>query len=234
MEEINPEAPATEKATLKTFVVTREQRAKILKSEGNKSVTQNECYFCDLCQTKFKSLKNLTKHMEVQHNEIRTITCRLCDKEFSSERSYQVHLKTVHSEQKSGYNCTEKSCKKTFKTNSALLSHMRHVHKTREARYVCKTCGKKFKWPSQLRVHSKVHSKSNVRNRSVNEGKEVVLDSSPTLTMDGNSQKNINDDIVGLTTETDTSPFCTLCRQMLNDLINHFQLEHKKGRKNLL
>ena len=95
-----------------------------------------------------------TSHVLEKKTESRKYKCRMCPTKVKSCRELTVHHQTKHGI----IYCTV--CKKAFNNQRTLTKHM-YEHSVKK--FVCKRCGKKFYFESQLKTHRLTHRKANQR-----------------------------------------------------------------------
>ena len=78
--------------------------------------------------------------------------CKFCDKVCASESGLVNHINNVHQERQYIFTCVKCGCK--FNVFSIYIDHMR-THLAKE--YKCHECGKQFKDPHLLSLHSPTH-----------------------------------------------------------------------------
>ena len=109
---------------------------------------------CEFCASKFVTPKELHKHQEVAHKEIK---CDICGKEFKNKKGWYntltAHKKYEHGIGKLDLDCSV--CKKSFKEKHHLTKHLTEVHGPKH--FTCEQCGKSFATDLMLNVHKQVH-----------------------------------------------------------------------------
>ena len=109
-------------------------------------------YVCNLCQTKFKSVRYLKKHVKIVHKEP-TILCEACEMRFHTLAKLKSHMKKHKS-----FPCV--TCGKSFKNNGSLLTHKykRHTMKNPTNKsWSCTFCPKILKSERGMRYHQALH-----------------------------------------------------------------------------
>lgn len=82
------------------------------------------------------------------------LTCTSCNQQFVNKTTMEKHKKSHEfGFLQSAYECD--ICDRQIKSKKDLLDHMRKKHA--ERKYACKICGKKFKNPAYVVVHTRVH-----------------------------------------------------------------------------
>ncbi|CAH2060980.1 unnamed protein product, partial [Iphiclides podalirius] len=89
-------------------------------------------FMCRLCHKSFKRRLSLRKHMSYMHNNRGRVICAYCVKTYANKEVLKSHMMTKHP-----------------KEVSAVESKLK---------WICQDCGKGFKAPSQLKLHSAKHS----------------------------------------------------------------------------
>ncbi|XP_035506438.2 zinc finger protein 432 isoform X1 [Scophthalmus maximus] len=136
-------------------------------------------YECSYCGKTFSNVAGLNLHATL-HTGARPFACDICKKTFARQSSLSVH-RWVHVPDKP-HKCD--TCPKAFGLKTQLKAHRklhtgrdkyqcnicgkvvfhlrsltRHkVTHTGERRYGCEVCGKRFKLPSTLKSHEKIHT----------------------------------------------------------------------------
>ena len=95
-----------------------------------------------------------TSHVLEKKTETHNYKCRMCPTKVASCRELTVHHQTKHGI----IYCTV--CKKAFNNQRTLTKHM-YEHSVKK--FVCKLCGSKFYFESQLKTHRLTHRKANER-----------------------------------------------------------------------
>ena len=95
-----------------------------------------------------------TSHVLEKKTESRKYKCRMCPTKVESCRELTVHHQTQHGI----IYCTV--CRKAFNNPRTLTKHM-YEHSVKK--FVCKRCGSKFYFESQLKTHRLTHRKANQR-----------------------------------------------------------------------
>lgn len=109
-------------------------------------------YSCDLCESRFLSKHDLSKHM-FSHAE-KMFVCQICQKSFSRNIILKTHQEREHS-QYIKFACDQ--CDKRFLEAEELQQHIKAVH-SRERRFKCGDCDKQFAFKQGLERHSVVHN----------------------------------------------------------------------------
>ena len=82
-------------------------------------------YKCESCDKTFFSQKELRRHVNVTHLNLRT-KCDICNQEFIDKRYVAKHILVIHGGKKP-YSCD--ICKKNFNSATSVRRHKRNVHK---------------------------------------------------------------------------------------------------------
>ncbi len=107
------------------------------------------CNFDDNCDKIYKTKKDLDRHIERFHKQIRNFKCDTCDVQFYTNYELTAHKNQIHNDERK-FECD--LCDKSFKINGALTTHIKEVHSD-ERRFVCKDCDKTFKRNSHYKLH---------------------------------------------------------------------------------
>ena len=110
---------------------------------------------CDNCGDKFITAKDLTKHMNIAHNEVskRTqVVCDNCGKSFTTTSSLKKHILYNHQNQEKPHECPV--CNRRFMSKADQTRHMER-HST-EPGHSCELCTKKFYTKNDMLRHRKV------------------------------------------------------------------------------
>ncbi|KPJ21308.1 Zinc finger protein 816, partial [Papilio machaon] len=115
-------------------------------------------YICTQCDRRFGIKRDLERHMNRIHLNIRPYKCDLCEKAFNNSWCVKKHKKISHEGYKRPYIFPCTMCDKIFDQKSILKSHIR-TH-TGERPFQCTICPAKFTQSSSLGTHTKlVHLK---------------------------------------------------------------------------
>ncbi|CAH0599183.1 unnamed protein product [Chrysodeixis includens] len=109
---------------------------------------------CPQCDKRFSIRRDLERHMNRMHLNIKPYTCDRCDKAYTNSWGLKDHKRLVHEGYKRPlqYPCT--MCDKVFDRSQILKSHIR-TH-TGERPYQCSKCPAQFTQASILRTHDKL------------------------------------------------------------------------------
>ncbi len=110
---------------------------------------------CHICSKTFPGKAQLSKHVNVTHNEARNYACRICDKRFKQKSPRDRHERTIHAEE-SQYYCTEGGCDRVYKREDSLLVHMQEVHGKDTVKH-CTECNITFPSAQYYRTHRAKH-----------------------------------------------------------------------------
>ena len=79
---------------------------------------------CNICDGKFPTISELSKHTLKQHNGSQKMQCDICGKQFQSKKYVQKHLSTVHIGKR--LHCD--MCEKNFAGKQTLTEHKNQLH----------------------------------------------------------------------------------------------------------
>ncbi|XP_055711530.1 gastrula zinc finger protein xFG20-1-like [Phlebotomus papatasi] len=119
---------------------------------------------CDICHKKFNRKDYLKHHFMSKHKGVKAFKCQICEKRLTRLDSLTGHMATQHGAKRK-FPCLEAGCQQHYETEEGLQKHMKIWHdpenpKTRVPKIVikiCETCGKQFKTPAALKIHSYTH-----------------------------------------------------------------------------
>ena len=139
--------------------------------------TTQRPFSCRFCSKAFSVKSNLTDHEKVHTND-RQFPCLLCSKRFITAAALRAHVSRHDRCKTSGAtrsrlqvfsynsNCVSSeclrcgTCNKEFASVVALRQHSA-VHSSARS-FVCKSCGKCFKYASNLYAHHRLHQRKEV------------------------------------------------------------------------
>eukprot|EP00188_Purpureofilum_apyrenoidigerum_P000485 Plantae.Rhodophyta-Purpureofilum_apyrenoidigerum.ctg12108.p1 GENE.Plantae.Rhodophyta-Purpureofilum_apyrenoidigerum.ctg12108~~Plantae.Rhodophyta-Purpureofilum_apyrenoidigerum.ctg12108.p1 ORF type:complete len:415 (-),score=52.03 Plantae.Rhodophyta-Purpureofilum_apyrenoidigerum.ctg12108:809-2053(-) len=79
---------------------------------------------CDECSSAFTQQVHLKNHKKAVHEKRRELPCHLCGRAFCTKYQLERHIRSVHKES----NCICTGCQSTFTTESHLSRHIREQH----------------------------------------------------------------------------------------------------------
>ncbi|KAL0809978.1 hypothetical protein ABMA28_010822 [Loxostege sticticalis] len=109
---------------------------------------------CQHCDKRFSIRRDLNRHMNRIHLNIKPFQCDRCDKAYVNGWSLTEHKRLVHEGYKRPMKFPCKLCDKVFDRNSILKSHIR-TH-TGERPYQCSECPASFSQASIRATHKKL------------------------------------------------------------------------------
>ncbi|PSN53577.1 hypothetical protein C0J52_09205, partial [Blattella germanica] len=118
-------------------------------------------YSCNICDLKFRHVKDLNEHQETHEGEeVKNVSneknpnfvCPTCGKTYLTMNTFNIHQLT-HSREKS-FLC--EMCGKYFLTKGILNSHLL-IH-TDDKPFICERCGRGFRSKANLLIHSYIHN----------------------------------------------------------------------------
>lgn len=115
-------------------------------------------YNCDTCGKRFIARNDLQDHVRAVHQKIKAFICDVCGQALSTRHGLRMH-KLIHKEDSKSILCPR--CEKSFRHLSTYRKHMARVHElTPEKRLKCSEgCGKMFNHSEGLKRHvKKFHS----------------------------------------------------------------------------
>jgi len=125
------------------------------------SKTSNKPYSCEVCRKEFKTFSAVKRHLSTHNRTVKaSYKCEICQKELASFSSLKSHMK-LHSRDKP--KC--EVCHKHFSTGCALAIHKKFKCPDKPIKlgqlYQCEICNKKYRIPSLLEAHMKLHDAQN-------------------------------------------------------------------------
>jgi len=109
---------------------------------------------CPICGKILSDKKNLKKHADAVHLNIRKHHCTACGKRFSARNDLLDHVRAVHDKVKA-YICDK--CGQALSTRHGLRMH-KLIHKEESKSIACSRCDKSFRHLSTYRKHiARVH-----------------------------------------------------------------------------
>jgi len=109
---------------------------------------------CPICGKILSDKKNLKKHADAVHLNIRKHHCTACGKRFSARNDLLDHVRAVHDKVKA-YICDK--CGQALSTRHGLRMH-KLIHKEESKSIACSRCEKSFRHLSTYRKHiARVH-----------------------------------------------------------------------------
>ncbi|ETN62034.1 hypothetical protein AND_006287 [Anopheles darlingi] len=118
-----------------------------------RSHTKENLLKCPHCPVQMAHSTNLLNHVNTAHVKKIIKSCEPCGKGFTSNNAYKSHMRTHGIGAQ--YQC--EICLKMFNHASSRRIHIKRIH-IAERKYECQICQEKFKDPSRLRGHARVHS----------------------------------------------------------------------------
>lgn len=116
--------------------------------------TDERPFHCKICQKCYKDNPTLRRHLMI-HMEKRH-QCDICLRRFIEKSSLRRHMLNMHDPMRAdGSPLFCPMCKKRFKSLLALERHCTHHG---DPKFECSTCLGVFSGPSQLKIHTRVHS----------------------------------------------------------------------------
>jgi len=108
---------------------------------------------CDQCMKKFSQKVHLKKHTNAVHNKEKPHQCNQCLEKFSQKNTLKMHIIYVHETEKP-LACPQPGCTEMFKLKRILKRHMIKVHNF-EKPHACaeENCDEKFLHLSYLKDH---------------------------------------------------------------------------------
>ena len=110
-------------------------------------------FSCDICPYSSKEKKNVSRHKNIQHSDLKVVTCTECGESFKCKTSLEYHMKKKYGE----YNEQCKSCDYKAITEAQIKNHIMRVH-TQLFKVQCTECGKGFTGECYLKYHMTVHT----------------------------------------------------------------------------
>lgn len=146
--------PSTVKNEIKTNSASDVSKTKVTVANV-KSTSKSNTYPCLICGKILSDKKNLKKHADVVHFNIRKHSCSECGKRFITRRDLQTHFQSIHKQQK--FICDQ--CGQALSTRQGLRQHSL-IHLEGSKNISCSRCDKKFRHLSTYRKHiTRVHEK---------------------------------------------------------------------------
>lgn len=114
----------------------------------------NEVFTCIFCDFQTNSIKDVTEHVNSNHDNPAKYTCQKCNKGFYIYNWYVEHDNFHTGTQP--FKCD--LCNKKFFYSRFLAAHKRAVHKHRPSIYECVICKKRYQHKNSLKLHMNVHT----------------------------------------------------------------------------
>nr|XP_018907658.1 PREDICTED: zinc finger protein 425-like isoform X1 [Bemisia tabaci] len=121
----------------------------LAKHPPSNNPSDNRPFQCEKCAQSFVRKSYLNEHLQMAHSDQPRQQCPLCPKKFKRKQYLDYHTVRVHSDSKP-HLCQH--CGEHFSLASALNEHVRYHHSDG---FKCSDCGRVFKRPKHLLVHSK-------------------------------------------------------------------------------
>ncbi|XP_052060492.1 uncharacterized protein LOC127700845 [Mytilus californianus] len=118
-------------------------------------------YICEYCGMAFTQNGNRIKHVQLIHNEDRSLECTKCGKSFKLQEHLKRHMK-MHLIREGEipadktYLCEYPGCGARYTTSTQLKVHTMSKH-TNERPWTCSTCNKGFTTRDKLLRHEQTH-----------------------------------------------------------------------------
>ena len=93
---------------------------------------------CNICGKSLSDKKNLKKHCDVVHFNIRKFNCEICIKRFITRKDLMIHIQSIHNQQK--FICDQ--CGQALSTRQGLRQHSL-IHKEGSKSIPCSRCALK-------------------------------------------------------------------------------------------
>ena len=141
--------------------------------------SENESIGCEICGIRFENKNDLSKQMQIKHNNI-DVTCDYpsCNETFDTEKALKAHKKRVHkvkvyicehcgkvfgssgghylhiqnAHENIRFQCEH--CNEWYTSKRGLKDHVQRIHFKK--RFECETCGKSVSNVSMLALHKRV------------------------------------------------------------------------------
>ena len=124
--------------------VTEQEKVMLAVLKDQESNKEKETYQCEVCNQRFKYLKNFNSH-QLKGTCGSTLECSKCDIKLKNLKTLKNHLRNVH--EKPLFQCG--MCSRIFPTEKNLEKHFNYSHEEKE----CKFCNKMFKNANTMRSH---------------------------------------------------------------------------------
>jgi len=123
-------------------------------TDTDQAVLEDANVECPICGKILSDKKNLKKHADAVHLNIRKHNCTSCGKRFSARNDLLDHVRAVHDKVKA-YICDK--CGQALSTRHGLRMH-KLIHKEESKSIACSRCDKSFRHLSTYRKHiARVH-----------------------------------------------------------------------------
>uniref|UniRef100_A0A8D8Z329 Zinc finger protein 835 n=1 Tax=Cacopsylla melanoneura TaxID=428564 RepID=A0A8D8Z329_9HEMI len=112
---------------------------------------QEKPHVCSICQMEFPFARNLARHQNLEHRNVRIHDCNHCGQKFFKKQDLEVHVRIHTGERK--FMCDE--CGASF-TQWTSLKYHKNTHSS--VRHKCPFCENTYKHPHHMKKHMKVHT----------------------------------------------------------------------------
>ena len=126
---------------------------KLLNSHKHRVHGIQRRFNCDNCTYSSKEKKNVRRHKDFKHSDLKLVTCTECGESFKCTASLAYHMKKKYGEYREQCN----SCDYKAITKAQVKNHMIKIH-TKEFKVHCTECGKGFTDKCYLNYHMTVHT----------------------------------------------------------------------------
>jgi len=126
-------------------------------------------YPCDLCDKKFRTVGEMTRHKTHKHIDLKT--CEICGQDGMSIYNLKHHMKIHDQNRERQFSCDE--CGMSFHKIHGLKAHM-STHSEAKP-FTCDVCNKAFKYKNSLVTHLKLHNEETPRVKCEHCGRAFTI-----------------------------------------------------------